>query len=59
MTEPYRTRWQLELERSQAIRKARDDIEPTLRKIAEGCDDAQAEAQRAISALDEALEMNR
>lgn len=59
MTKPHRPRWQRELERKQAIYKARNEIEPTLRKIADGCDDAQAEAQRTIRALDEALGMNR
>ena len=52
----YKPRWQRELDRKIAIREAAGEIEPTLRKIADGCDDPRAVAQKAIAALDKARE---
>ena len=46
--------WRREWDQKHAISKAQAEIEPALRKIAEGYNDARGLAQEVIAALDEA-----
>lgn len=47
-------KWRREFNQRQAAHKAQAEIEPALRKIAEGYNDARGLAQEVIAALDEA-----
>lgn len=49
--------WRLKFKRDVAIRKSTGDLEPALRKIAEGHNDARGLAQEIIAALDAARSM--
>ena len=49
--------WRLKFKRDVAIRKSTADLEPALRKIADGHNDARGLAQEIIAALDAARSM--